>query len=61
MRDQTTAKNEGSVSLNKYISQKGICSRREADAWIEEGRVQINGEIAKKGNRVFPGDKVVAK
>jgi len=47
-----------SISLNKYISSTGICSRREADSWIEAGRVQINGEFARKGNRVFPGDEV---
>lgn len=47
-----------SISLNKFISEKGICSRREADRWIEEGRVRINNQIAKKGNRVFPEDTV---
>ena len=50
--------NESSTSLNKYISQTGICSRREADKWIEAGRVRINGQLAKKGNRVEEGDKV---
>ena len=50
--------NENSTSLNKYISQTGICSRREADKWIEAGRVKINGEVAQKGNRVFEGDEV---
>jgi 23S rRNA pseudouridine2604 synthase len=45
-------------SLNKYISETGICSRREADRVIEEGRVTINGHIAQKGNRVAPGDVV---
>lgn len=50
--------NENSVSLNKYISSTGICSRREADKWIEAGRVRINGEVARKGNRVFAGDQV---
>jgi len=47
-----------SISLNKYISQTGICSRREADKWIEAGRVRINQDVAKKGNRVVEGDKV---
>jgi len=50
--------NEDSISLNKYISQTGICSRREADRWIEAGRVAINGTIAVKGNRVFAKDRV---
>lgn len=51
--------NENSISLNKFISNTGISSRREADRWIEAGRVSINGNLAKKGNRVFDGDKVL--
>ncbi len=47
-----------SISLNKYISSTGICSRREADRWIEAGRVCINGQVAQKGNRVVEGDTV---
>jgi 23S rRNA pseudouridine2604 synthase len=47
-----------SISLNKYISETGICSRREADKWIEAGRVRINGTVAQKGNRVEDGDEV---
>ena len=49
---------QDSISLNKYISSTGICSRREADRWIESGRITINGKKAQKGNRVFPGDKI---
>ncbi len=47
-----------SISLNKYISSTGMCSRREADKLIEAGRVKINKTVAKKGNRVLPKDKV---
>ena len=47
-----------STSLNKFISSTGICSRREADRWIEAGRVAINGVVAQKGNRVLPKDRV---
>ena len=47
-----------SISLNKYISQTGICSRREADKWIDAGRVMINDQPAQKGNRVEEGDVV---
>ena len=50
---------EESISVNKYISSTGFCSRRAADKLLEEGRVKINGQIAKKGNRVSPGDKVL--
>ena len=38
--------------LNKYISETGFCSRREADELIAQCRVTINGEDAHKGNRV---------
>lgn len=44
--------------LNKYISNSGFCSRREADRFIEEGRVTINGKRAQVGMRVLPGQKV---
>lgn len=50
---------DGSISLNKFISSTGICSRREADKLIDAGKVKINGLVAKKGNRVFPEDKVL--
>ncbi|HPH86336.1 MAG TPA: 23S rRNA pseudouridine(2604) synthase RluF [Ferruginibacter sp.] len=46
------------TSLNKYISDSGFCSRREADKYIEECRVTINGKDAHKGNRVKEGDVV---
>ena len=48
-----------SISLNKYVSSKGLCSRREADRWIEAKRIKINGVIAQKGNRVNAGDEVL--
>ena len=44
--------------LNKYISDTGVCSRREADKLIEQGRVKINGNLATLGTKVSPGDKV---
>ncbi len=46
------------MRLNKYISETGICSRREADSWIEQGRVSINGRRAELGTQVNPGDEV---
>jgi 23S rRNA pseudouridine2604 synthase len=46
------------TSLNKYISDSGFCSRREADEYIEQCRVTINGQDAHKGNRVKEGDVV---
>jgi 23S rRNA pseudouridine2604 synthase len=46
------------VRLNKYISETGACSRREADKWIEAGRVTCNGRPAVLGTQVQPGDEV---
>lgn len=46
------------ISLNKYISETGLCSRRDADKLIEAGRVKINDVVARKGNRVNPEDHV---
>lgn len=46
-------------SLNKVISETGVCSRREADRLIEEGRVTLNGTVAQKGNRASPNDVVL--
>jgi len=51
--------NAESISLNKYLSSTGICSRREADRMIEAGRVLLNGAVAQKGNRVYPTDEVI--
>jgi len=47
-----------STRLNKYISESGICSRRDADRFIEQGNVFINGKRAKVGDQVVPGDTV---
>ena len=50
--------NQDSINLNKYISATGICSRREAEKLIIDGRVTINGAPTKLGNRVIEGDEV---
>ena len=47
-----------SIRLNKYISESGICSRRDADRYIEQGNVFINGKRAAVGAQVFAGDVV---
>lgn len=49
---------EKGLRLNKYLSDAGVCSRREADRLIAEGRVKINGKIAIMGQRVNKGDQV---
>jgi 23S rRNA pseudouridine2604 synthase len=47
------------VRLNKFISETGVCSRREADRWIEDGRVRVNGKPAELGTQVDDGDEVL--
>lgn len=49
---------ETSISLNKFISDTGYCSRREADRLIEAGRVLVNDEPAQLGMRYQAGDVV---
>ncbi|EMC0409703.1 23S rRNA pseudouridine(2604) synthase RluF [Vibrio fluvialis] len=44
--------------LNKYISETGFCSRREADKLIEQGRVTINGQLPEMGTKVTDTDEV---
>ncbi|MDP1728050.1 MAG: 23S rRNA pseudouridine(2604) synthase RluF [Bacteroidota bacterium] len=50
--------NNDTIRLNKFISESGLCSRREADTFIEQGMVLINGRKASVGTKVYPGDKV---
>jgi len=50
--------NRRPVRLNKHISESGVCSRREADAWIAAGRVTVNGVPGALGTQVKPGDAV---
>lgn len=47
------------MRLNKFISESGKASRRGADKLISEGRVKINGRVAKIGDQVKPGDEVL--
>ena len=50
--------NNSSTRLNKYISESGICSRRDADRFIEQGNVYVNSKRAQVGAQVFAGDTV---
>ncbi|MDC1534341.1 23S rRNA pseudouridine(2604) synthase RluF [Polaribacter sp.] len=52
------SKIQATTNLNKYISSSGICSRREAEKFISEGRVTINGKPTQLGNRVAKRDVV---
>lgn len=57
-RVQIPEKQEG-TRLNKYIANSGVCSRREADVFIQNGVVEINGKIITElGHKVMPGDSV---
>ena len=51
-------KNNDGVRINKYISDYGFCSRREADKLIEDERVTINNRLASPGDRVTENDNI---
>lgn len=46
------------VRLNKYLSEAGVCSRREADRLIENGKVTVDGQTAQTGMKITPGQIV---
>ena len=58
MNDNIQHNDKNQIRINKFISEKGICSRREADKLIADGKVTINGEVALTGSKVYPKDEV---
>lgn len=50
---------EETVRLNKFLSEKGICSRREADRLVDEGKVMVNGVCAVMGQKVSSAEEIV--
>ena len=46
------------IRLNKRMADLGLCSRREADDWIDKGWVKVNGQVAVMGVRVTPSDRI---
>jgi 23S rRNA pseudouridine2604 synthase len=46
------------IRLNKFLADRGICSRRDADLWIESGRVTVNGELVDVGTYLDDSDQV---
>ena len=50
--------NENGIRINKYLSEAGVCSRREADKKVEAGEVTIDGVVAVMGDRISPGQEV---
>jgi len=53
-----TASPTGTTRLNKRMAELRMCSRREADAWIEQGWVQVNGQVASMGQQVSLSDRI---
>jgi len=49
------------VRLNKRMAELGLCSRREADAWIEQGWVRVNGQVAEMGMQVGSADRITVE
>ena len=49
------------VRLNKRMAELGLCSRREADAWIEQGWVMVNGQVAEMGMQVGSTDRITVE
>ncbi len=50
---------EEAIRINKYLSEAGYCSRRQADRLVEEGRVTIDGKVARMGDKVTDDQKVM--
>lgn len=55
------APDSGKSRLNKRMAELGLCSRREADAWIERGWVRVNGQPAQMGMQVGPTDRITVE
>jgi len=51
----TTHSSPGATRLQKILSEAGLASRREAETWIREGRVRVNGKVARLGDRATAG------
>lgn len=49
---------ENGIRINKYLSEIGFCSRREADRLIEQGRIRINGVVSAMGQKVLGDEKI---
>jgi 23S rRNA pseudouridine2605 synthase len=59
VKKQESTHTDGTIRLNRYIANAGVCSRREADELIADGKVTVNGKVATElGSRVMPEDTV---
>ena len=45
------------IRINKYLSDAGVCSRREADRLTEAGRVTVRGTVVSTGEKIFPDEE----
>jgi len=46
------------IRLNKFLSEAGVCSRREADRLIEAGKVTVDGQVARMGMKIYKGQEI---
>lgn len=60
-RAHPSASGATTVRLNKRMAELGLCSRREADAWIEQGWVLVNGQVAEMGMQVGSTDRITVE
>ena len=60
-RAHPNASGDTTVRLNKRMAELGLCSRREADAWIEQGWVLVNGQVAEMGMQVGSTDRITVE
>ena len=44
--------------IQKVLARKGLASRRKVEDWLREGRIKVNGKVAKLGDRISLDDKV---
>lgn len=59
MQQEFAHRDENSqLRLNKYLSEAGVCSRREADRLIESGKVTVDGRTAVTGMKIWPGQDI---
>lgn len=55
---QPSPPSQSGIRLQKFLADQGLGSRREIEGWISEGRIRVNGQIAKLGDRVAGGDRI---
>ena len=59
IQGQSPNQKDITIRLNKYLSEMGICSRREADRLIEDKKVSVDGQAASPGMKISPGQRII--